>query len=340
MSQADLCVHRSDKRCILLSLPRELRDEIYGHALTCPEGLRWNHMTQQLHSPLSPALLYTCRQIRAEASGLATRVNTVVVDKTDNILSAFGVTFLAVRRRAEINQIGGRYFAGHAFDLVYMLTVVNPIDEFEASLGVFDMLDYRSDAFLGLRTLDLVDAQVLYALVPGQLYIERLFMEVACLRRSNPRLTVRLTLRFGAMFASFHPSFWPDLTELLSLDYFRPFASVAFAGLDRWERWVADRDNADKPNMAGFAHMIRHHAAATRRIEELQGLREPEPVSAGNAGSGEGAATDQPGTAGSNEDSAKEQPGTAGGDEDDAKEQPSTATDNGEGPSGDSQAQE
>ena len=65
----------------LFRLPRELRDQIYGHYLLCDTGLEYNFDKNKLtradgeHIDLS--LTYVCRQAAAELHGLALRLNTV-----------------------------------------------------------------------------------------------------------------------------------------------------------------------------------------------------------------------------------------------------------------------
>ena len=66
----------------LFRLPRELRDQIYGHYLVCETGLEYdfwkNKLTRTNGKHIDLSLIYTCREAAAELQGLALRLNKVV----------------------------------------------------------------------------------------------------------------------------------------------------------------------------------------------------------------------------------------------------------------------
>ncbi len=66
----------------LLSLPRELRDQIWSHSLFAEDGYTCDFDAGKLRmadgSPICLDLMYTCRLVAAKTRGLALRVNAVI----------------------------------------------------------------------------------------------------------------------------------------------------------------------------------------------------------------------------------------------------------------------
>ena len=65
----------------LFRIPRELRDQIYGHYLICETGLEYdfskNKLTRMDGEDIDLSLTYTCREAAAELHGLALRLNKI-----------------------------------------------------------------------------------------------------------------------------------------------------------------------------------------------------------------------------------------------------------------------
>src|SRR5690349_1525532 len=65
----------------LLTLPRELREEIYAAYLFASDGYSYDFDAGKLRmadgQPIDLALMYTCRRVGYEMQGLALRINTV-----------------------------------------------------------------------------------------------------------------------------------------------------------------------------------------------------------------------------------------------------------------------
>ena len=79
----------------LFRLPRELRDQIYGHYLYCESGLEYdfdkNKLTWANGEHIDLSLTYACRQAAAELHGLTLRLNTVTFRSTSPGASRYNI---------------------------------------------------------------------------------------------------------------------------------------------------------------------------------------------------------------------------------------------------------
>lgn len=278
-------MNKSNGRCRLLNLPPELRNEIYSYTLTSPEGLRWDHRIRRLRGAISPAILYTCRQIRAEAIGLPLRINKVVLDKMGFSGIRADSSSSAAQPNTSIHLARGIYLA---CDLENLRILPRLDDRLRGPNGTSPYLGFFAgleDALSRLRMLELVDGQVLHA-IPGTYNAQRMFEPLRALRAVNPLIKVRYVIVFGAVFNSFHQSpFWSDLSNLLAADPYVSPITVEFAGLEQWGEWVSRESNSAIANMAGFSRLVRRYAAAAGRIEDLQRARKMEGIPANTASS-------------------------------------------------------